>query len=536
VGHDGKTRDELIAELEDLQAKVDALERGSGRGEQPSSVPVLSRARYQSLIENMREIIFSVDLEGRLSYVTEAVEGLTGLTVDEALGKPFSELIHPDVEADAMESWQRRMSGTGSFNSEWPVRHKDGSRRWVRISTNIMLEDGEPAGITGIAMDVTEERLAQERLRESEARHKELTDLLPQTIFEMDSTGRLVFANRAAFDAFGYDESDLERGVSVVELILPEDRLRAAQAIAQRVAGEDLGSKEYTAVRKDGSTFPCMVLASPIVREGAPVGVRGILVDISAQKSVEQELARRNADLVKVNEELARSSRVKDEFIATVSHELRTPLVTGIGYVELLLEGHLGAVPEEVTSAMGVAEKNLKRLRVLVDDILNYDELIRKDMIGSATPEPFELCALLVESAAELRARTGRPQESMEVDCPDDLTVVHADEAMIHAVLSNLLDNAHRHGGDDALVSIRARLEGDQQVHVSVSDDGRGMPPEVVERAFDPFFKKEERAEGSGLGLALVQRILAAHGTDATIESAPDGGTTVSFLLAVSPA
>jgi len=384
-------------------------------------------------------------------------------------------------------------------------------------------------------MDITEESVAEERLRESEARHKELTDLLPQTVYEMDQTGKLVFANRAAFEAFGYDQSDLDRGVFAAELIVPEDHARAAEAIARRMAGEVLDRNEYTAIRKDGSTFPCMVIASPIVREGMTVGERGILVDLTAQKTVEQELARRNAELLKLNEELARGSRVKDEFIATVSHELRTPLVTGIGYVELLLEGHLGAVSDEVTSAMRVAEKNLKRLRLLVDDILNYDEIIRKDMIGTATPEPFELCALLVESAAELRARTGRPRESVEVDCPDNLKAVHADEAMIHAALSNLLDNAHRHGGEAAQVRIIARPEGDQQVEVSVSDDGRGMAQEVQERAFDAFFKSGERAEGSGLGLALVRRILAAHGTDAIIESAPDGGTTVTFLLAVEP-
>lgn len=369
----------------------------------------------------------------------------------------------------------------------------------------------------------------ERRLRESEARWDELADLMPQTMFETDLSGTITYCNRAGFEAFRNGPEDLALGLNAVEFVVPSDRARAAENVARRLAGERLGAAEYTALRKDGSTFACLIIAEPFERGGEVVGLRGLAVDISRQKQAERELARRN-------EELLRANQTKDAFIATVSHELRTPLVTGLGYLELLLEGRFGKLGRTATANMQVALRNLRRLATLVDDILAYGELLER---GDA---PFpgqrtDLCEVAQRVARALEAETGRARGSIVVACPAGPVLVEGDEAMIEAALAALADNAHRHGGEGAVIRVSVELCGPDRVEVAVADDGPGMTEEVRARAFEPFFRGSQTREGAGLGLAYARRAFAAHGAPVTLETEAGSGTrvTVSLRLAGRP-
>lgn len=128
----------------------------------------------------------------------------------------------------------------------------------------------------------------------SENRYEELADLLPQTVFEMDEDGTFTFVNKHALNAFGYTREDFERGLSALQMVVPEQQKTALENIRISLSGRTLGH-EYTMVRKDGTTFPAIIHSSPILREGRPVGLRGIVVDISARKAVEQALKERES-------------------------------------------------------------------------------------------------------------------------------------------------------------------------------------------------------------------------------------------------
>ena len=122
---------------------------------------------------------------------------------------------------------------------------------------------------------------AEETLWESEERFKELADSLPQTVFEADLSGNIRYANRAGLAAFGYTDADLEAGVNIMQLLAAEDRQRAGENIGKRLRGEGQGNMQYTALRKEGARFPAAVHSVPIMRKGTPVGLRGILVDVT---------------------------------------------------------------------------------------------------------------------------------------------------------------------------------------------------------------------------------------------------------------
>ncbi|MDQ1330859.1 MAG: hypothetical protein QG578_1124 [Thermodesulfobacteriota bacterium] len=131
---------------------------------------------------------------------------------------------------------------------------------------------------------------AEEALRESEKRFRELAELLPETVYETDIQGTLTFVNRNAFDRFGYTRKDLADGLNALEMVIPDERGRALENLQRSMRGESIESSEYTLLRRDGSSFPAMIYSTLIIRDGRPAGLRGLIVDITSQKRVEAEL------------------------------------------------------------------------------------------------------------------------------------------------------------------------------------------------------------------------------------------------------
>ena len=152
--------------------------------------------------------------------------------------------------------------------------------------------------VVGIVAAFISERLARtgEALRKSEQRFRELADSLPQVVFEADESGIITFANRNAFIQFGYTQEDFDRGINSLQCLAPDDRDRAMESIQRALGGEDVGSEEYAALRKDGSTFPALIHSAPIVHEGRVVGSRGIVVDITERKAAEQNLQKQQKE------------------------------------------------------------------------------------------------------------------------------------------------------------------------------------------------------------------------------------------------
>jgi PAS domain S-box-containing protein len=170
---------------------------------------------------------------------------------------------------------------------------KDGTTFPVVVYSSLIIRDNQPAGLRAVAIDITEQKRAEEALRESERKFREMADLLPQIVFETDAKGNFTFANRNAFKSTGYTPDDLENGLNVFKIFIPEDRDRGEKNIRRILGGEKLGGNEYTLLRKDGSTFPIIVFSSPIIRGGKPAGLRGVVIDITERKQAEEELRKR---------------------------------------------------------------------------------------------------------------------------------------------------------------------------------------------------------------------------------------------------
>jgi two-component system, cell cycle sensor histidine kinase and response regulator CckA len=247
------------------------------------------------------------------------------------------------------------------------------------------------------------------------------------------------------------------------------------------------------------------------------------------------ELEQLNAELREANTRLKELHRAREEFVAAVSHELRTPLVTGLGYVDLVLKGQLGAVEPEVESGLRVAERNLKRLSALIGNMLAHSTLTR--IRDAVTPHraPVDVGALCRGCLQDFLVRSGRDAAAVSLCVTEGSHWSVIDEEMIRTVLVNLLDNAHRYAGEGARITISVERAGDL-LQVSVIDDGGGMSPEVRARAVDAYFTTGADRGGIGIGLSIVKRLLEAHGLVLTLDSHEGGGTRASFRLAVTPA
>ncbi|MBA7660984.1 hypothetical protein ES703_68993 [subsurface metagenome] len=308
-----------------------------------------SEKRYRLLADNAADTIWTVDLNVRPTYISPSVTRLLGYSVEEAMSKPMEEVFTPasfeaamkvlaeELDIEKME--EKDLSRSRTLKLE--LYRKDGSIVPVETRHSFLRDpDGQPIEILTIARDITERKRVEEALRESEKRYRDLADLLPQTVFELDERANLIFVNRNAFGMFRYSQEDFDKGLSGLQMFIPEDRDRAKENIKRRLRGEKFGANEYTALRKDGSTFPVLLHSAPIVREGKPVGLRGIIIDITERKRVEKEMRELYEEEKRYREELEEEQRARAIFINILAHELRTPLtplVTSAGLLKDLL-------------------------------------------------------------------------------------------------------------------------------------------------------------------------------------------------------
>ena len=240
----------------------------------------------------MPNIITYIDQERPFYAYQQAGADALGVTPKEVVGKTFSDFFPPD-QAAVFLARSREVMDTKIpiYGSEYEAILPSQKHIWSHTDIIPYLdENGDAIGSINVIIDITGRKLAELALQESEERFRTMANLLPQTIFETDEKGNFTFVNSRGYQIFGYTEEDIAAGMNVLQTIVPEDRLRAMESITRRVRGEEFPPNEYTAVRKDGSKFPALIYASPIVKDSMHTGMRGMLIDISERKQLEKRL------------------------------------------------------------------------------------------------------------------------------------------------------------------------------------------------------------------------------------------------------
>ena len=310
-------------------------------------------------------------------------------------------------------------------------------------------------------------------------------------------------------------------------IFIPIVILTALRGTQERIKGAAAGADDFLS-----KPFDHVELAT---RVKSLVRVKRLYDQIQAyNRELEDRVAQRTAELQRAYDELKELDRLKSEFIANVSHELRTPLLHVKGAISLLADGTVGPLTPDQAQGLGVAQSAAEQLGRIVEDIVDFGEVYEERRLA------FESVSLseVVQSAVRAIARVaGSHSVKVTQTLPPDLPPVRADPEALTRVLWHLLDNAVKFSPAGSAVEIGAEKRR-AAVRIAVRDHGAGIPPDERERIFQVFYQLDgsstRRAGGLGLGLALVKRLVEAHGSTVEAESEVGKGSTFAFELPVA--
>jgi two-component system, sensor histidine kinase and response regulator len=263
-----------------------------------------------------------------------------------------------------------------------------------------------------------------------------------------------------------------------------------------------------------------------------------LLLRESLQRSnvmLEQRVQERTAELEQALVKLSELTQLKANFIANISHELRTPLTHMKGYLELLLGDAFGAIPPEQKDILGIMKQSSDRLGQLIEDLILFSTAERGQI--NLHLQPINMVDIISKSKTRYLDKAHEKKIDFRVDCPRNLPPVQVDPDKINWVVDQLLDNAIKFTGSGGRVLLECGLE-KGHMYVAVSDTGIGIPRERIGELFEPFHQLDgsstRRYGGTGLGLALVKKIIEAHNSSVHVKSEVGRGSTFEFLLSLS--
>ena len=254
-----------------------------------------SEAKYHALVENSLQGISILQAAPlRIVFANQAMGKILGYSTKELMAlspEGIMGLVHHENRAVFFKRMENRLRGELASDSyEFRGVRKDGSIIWMSAFANRVEYEGQPA-VQGMFLDINESKKAEEVVKKSEARYGELANFLPEIVFETDLSGKITFLSQNAFEITGYRSDELEKGLNILQFVVPEDRERAKENIRRRMAGEKSDTSEYMLFRKNGETYPAIVKTAPIYSENRLNGLRGLVIDISERKKAEDALS-----------------------------------------------------------------------------------------------------------------------------------------------------------------------------------------------------------------------------------------------------
>lgn len=355
-----------------------------------------------------------------------------------------------------------------------------------------------------LIMNVRRRKRVEETLRQAEAKFRELFNSAGDAIFIYDLGGSILEVNQRACDRHGYSHDELV-GTPISRIVVPEQALLVDQRIAaMQRKGRIMFESEH--LRRDGSRVSVEVNARRIDYGGDPA-ILSVMRDITERREMD---------------------RMKDEMISAVSHEMRTPLTAMLGYSEFMLDNEVESGKQK--EYLRTIHQEAERLNALIGTFLDLQRF--KSRRGPVNYRPLAVCALIEETVTLFQ--TVSSQHQLCIDCSNTLPPVWGDGKELHEVFNNLVSNAIKYSPAGGEILIGGSTDG-TTVTVRVKDPGIGIPSQDLERIFDRFYRVDNsssrRSGGTGLGLALVGEIVAAHGGRVWAESAVGKGSTFFVSL-----
>jgi PAS domain S-box-containing protein len=476
-----------------------------------------SEARFRAMFELAPSGVAVVDLDRNVVAANRAFERMLGYTAEELAELPIAHYSEVADDARDRELFGELVAGTrDSYDLEKRYRAKSGRPVWARIAVSLVRDaDSRPKFAIGMVEDTTERKRAEESLRASEERYRELFENANDMVFTLDLDGRFTAINRAGERITGYGRAHL-LGRRMAELLVPGTTCDVGSAHE--------GSYECELVDRGGRRVALEVASRTIRVGGRAVGVQGIARDVSERRTLEEQLRQ------------AQKMEAVGQLAGGVAHDFNNLLTAITGYSEFALsrlEGD-GKVRENIEEI----KRSAGRASALTRQLLAFS---RKQILQ---PTPLRFDELVGGLDTMLRRLIGEHIEIVTVYGPG-LGYVKADPGQLEQVIVNLVVNARDampDGGqltietanadlDAAAVRAHEGAEPGRYVTLTVRDTGEGMDADTLARIFEPFFTTKEQGKGTGLGLATVYGIVQQSGGFVEVASEPGQGAAFRVSL-----
>jgi PAS domain S-box-containing protein len=481
-----------------------------------------NEARYRTLFEHAPDGILIADPGSRYLDANASMCRMLGYTRDELIGLHASDIVS-QKEIQHIEPALSVIKARSAYHREWQFRRKDGSVFEAEVIATAM-PDGN---LLGMVRDITERKRAEE----AAALLVAIVESSDDAIIGKDLQGIVTSWNAGAEKEFGYSASEMI-GQSITRLIPPELQEGEEKILGKIERGERVRPYETQRVRKDGSIFDVSLTLSAIKdAAGQIVGASKVVHDITDHKKAEEKIRQLNAGLeqrvIERTAELEAANKELEAFSYSVSHDLRAPLRAVDGFSQAVLEDFGPQLPEEGRHYLETIRQGAQKMGALIDDLLTFSRLSRAPL-NKTEVNTGSLVRDVLEELDPMQA--GRKIDLRIGELPP----CAGDPALLRQVWINLLSNAFKYSQkrEAAVVEIGCEVKPEGDVFF-VRDNGTGFDMRYADKLFGVFNRlhRAEDYEGTGVGLAIVQRIIHRHGGRVWADAVVNRGATFYFTL-----
>jgi len=488
------------------------------RDPEPGTPHYADDIHVRRLVIDQSELIARYRPDGAIIFVNDVLCQYFGKTRGELIGKQF-DLLLPAEESNLLEGHRAAITRE---NSKFTIEHRillpDGSIHWIRRKERALFDEvGGIIEYQTVAMDITDRKLAEDALRESEERYRMLAEHAFDGIAIQDFSGTILYVNQSIVQMLGYSRSEEVLGKNTLTFIAPEYRelvIRDMQNVLNGVQGY---LQKYKALKSDGEEFFIESIGTQITYRGKPANIIAL-----------RDINERESAVINLHKELAR----KKDFIDVAAHELRTPLQPVVGFLDLLIEqADQYQILPDVLKILKKVRTYVEMEREIVNKILSISLL---ESVQNQFRPPLELVPIRELIELVIQQEKCRDEASVVLNIPKD-TVIISNGAIIFEIIDTLVSNAVTYSRPPRQITI-ASEETDTEFRLSVSDNGVGIPIEKFEVIFEPFFisdaDKLSRKYGRlGLGLTMARKQAAMLGGTLTLTSSSVSGSTFTLTL-----
>lgn len=438
----------------------------------------------------------------------------------------FESHLHPADLEPTLAAVQAHIDDRMPYDVMYRLRTASGEYRWFRARGNALRnERGDAVRMAGSITDITDLKSIEQQMHAANAQRQAILDAANFTIISTGVDGVIQTFNLGAENMLGYSSKEVVGKVTPAVIHDVDEVVKRAKTLSAEmgqtiepgfevfVAKARLGipdEKEWTYVRKDGSSFPVLLSVTALHDEqGNLSGFLGVGRDISDWKKLD---------------------RIKREFVSVVSHELRTPLTAIQGVLGLIHGGAAGAIPEKLDNLLEIASRNSDRLMTLINDILDIERIQTGKLQFNLQPlqaAPVVQRMLEINDALAKQKNIRLLSESLDASL-----LIHVDVDRLEQVIANLLSNAIKFSPPGSCVRISV-MESGPFIRIRVSDEGPGIPEPFHDRVFDRFVQvdsSDQRGElGAGLGLTITKALVERMHGNISLDSCEGGGATFNI-------